>query len=182
MQYTNFADRMIRAVHGKIRYTESVVNIRLDDLVSPSQEAFTLLLYRNGYQKWIWLHDKAFSSSGVSDTTDGEGGTPGYQYTTQRRDLTSRNGGWSRAGMLKFNEMYKMVQENRDRDKGGFSTEYMEHCLEKKNRKRKRKRISNVVEQSLKISDDLGELMSALLENTGGDGRGEEVSTNRTAV
>jgi hypothetical protein len=77
MQYTEFANRMIRAVHGKIRYTESVTKKQFDDLVSPSQEAFALLLYRNGYQNWIWLHHEASSSSGVSDTTDGEGRSQG---------------------------------------------------------------------------------------------------------
>ena len=105
MQYTEFADRMIRAVHGKIKYGESAAKKKLDDLVSPSQEAFTLLLYRNGYESWLWMHKELVSSSGASDATDGEGGLdgcPGYQYTSRTIDLTSRNGGWSREGMLKF--------------------------------------------------------------------------------
>jgi hypothetical protein len=47
--YTKFADRMICVVYGKSRYGASSTATLFDDLISPSQEAFTLLLYR----KWI---------------------------------------------------------------------------------------------------------------------------------
>ena len=67
--------------------------------------------------------------------------------------------------MLKYNELYKLVRENRDIDKGSFSIDYMEHWLEKNKRTRKRKRDSDVGQQTLKISDDLGELMGVLLDN-----------------
>jgi hypothetical protein len=42
--YTKFADGIICAVHGKSRYGTSSTTTLLDDLISPSQEAFTLLL------------------------------------------------------------------------------------------------------------------------------------------
>ena len=48
-QYTEFCDRMIRAVHGKSRYSDKAANTLFGALVSPSQEAFALLLYINGY-------------------------------------------------------------------------------------------------------------------------------------
>jgi hypothetical protein len=57
LQYTEFTDRMIRAVHGKSRYGEKAVHTLFGSLVSPSQEAFTILLYRNGYHKWVWMHN-----------------------------------------------------------------------------------------------------------------------------
>ena len=49
-QYTEFADRMIRAVYGKTRYSPGSSTTLFDDLISPSQEAFALLLYKNGYE------------------------------------------------------------------------------------------------------------------------------------
>jgi hypothetical protein len=49
--YADFIDRMICAVHGKSRYGEKAVHTSFGPLVSPSQEALTMLLYRNGYQK-----------------------------------------------------------------------------------------------------------------------------------
>ena len=53
-------------------------------LVSPitSQEAFTMLLYMNGYQKWVcMMHNRSESSEGSEgsngDTSDD---SPGYIY------------------------------------------------------------------------------------------------------
>jgi hypothetical protein len=99
--YTEFADRMIRAVHGKSRYGNSSTAILLDDLISPSQEAFTLLLYRNGYKNWVWMHNHAsLSSEGSEDSNvtfegdeDEEDGCPKYSYTKRTAmDFTSRDG------------------------------------------------------------------------------------------
>ena len=178
MQYTEFADKMIRAVHGKIRYAESATRDLFDDIVSPSQEAFTLLLYRNGYQHWLWKHGESLTSSGTSDVTDGDMGSssdagPGYQYTTGRftgEVVTTRNGGWSRTGMLKFNELYEAVKESRKEDKGAFSNEYKAHWLDKSTRKRKRKHDDNTGgPRVLKISDDLGDLTDELLLDDAND-------------
>jgi hypothetical protein len=174
MQYSEFADKMIRAVHGKVRYAESAIKELFDDMVSPSQEAFTLLLYRNGYEHWLWKHGETVAPSGTSDVTEGETGSssdggPGYQYTNGNRfasgeGMTTRNGGWSRTGMLKYNELYEAVKESRNEDKGAFSKEYKEHWIDKSTRRRKRKRDDNTGgPRVLKISDDLGDLTGGLL-------------------
>jgi hypothetical protein len=113
LQYTEFTDRMIRAVHGKRRYSEKAANTLFGFLVLPSQEAFTMLLYKNGFQKWVWMHNGSVSSeaseASSGDTSDG---SPGYIYTARTSDLTSRNGEWSRMGMLKYDELYKKVKED----------------------------------------------------------------------
>jgi hypothetical protein len=107
----------------------------LDDLISPSQEAFTLLLYRNGYNNWVWMHKHASLSSKGSEESDvtikGEGeededGCPKYTYTKRMGgDFTSRNGGWwSRDGMKKYNTLSKKVQVDRKVDAGAFSEVY----------------------------------------------------------
>jgi hypothetical protein len=102
LQYTEFADRIIQAVHGKSRYSEKTANILFGSLVSPSQEAFIMCLYKNGFQKWVWMHNGSVSSR-ASEASNGDtsDGSPGYIYTARTSDLTSRNGGWSRLGMLK---------------------------------------------------------------------------------
>jgi hypothetical protein len=98
VQYTEFADRMIRAVYGKNRYSHNSSVALFDDLVSPSLEAFALLLYKNGYENWVWMHNNACLTSDVSDDTEEE--CPNYKYTTRTGgDFTNRNGGWSRDGM-----------------------------------------------------------------------------------
>jgi hypothetical protein len=103
-------------------------------LVSPSQEAFTMLLYKNGFQKWVWMHNGSVSSQ-ASEASNGNtsDGSPGYIYTGARTsDLTSRNGGWSRMGMLKYNELYKQIKEDRVVDNGAFDSECIMHWVEKK--------------------------------------------------
>jgi hypothetical protein len=58
-----------------------------EELVSPSQEAFTLLIYKNEYMNWVWIQNE----SGMSDTSNGgfDGASDGPEYL----ELTSRNGG-----------------------------------------------------------------------------------------
>jgi hypothetical protein len=178
--YTEFADRMIRAVHGKSRYGSSSTTTLLDDLISPSQEAFTLLLYRNGYNNWVWRHSHAgLSSEGSEDsnvTLDGkedEDGCPKYSYTKRTAgDFTSRNGGWSRDGMKKYNTLYKQVQEDRIADAGAFSEVYKAHRAHISGKKRKRRRDDGDQGQRLTISDDLGELLTAMDSTSDNPGTG----------
>jgi hypothetical protein len=44
--YTELADRMSRVVHGKSRYSEKAAKTLFGSLVSPSEEAFTMRLYK----------------------------------------------------------------------------------------------------------------------------------------
>jgi hypothetical protein len=90
------------------------------ELVSSSQEAFTLMLYKNGYKHWLWMQNE----SGTSDTSTGgfDGASNGleYLYTARTRDLTSINGGRLRSGMLKYNELYIKAKEDRLRVQAGL--------------------------------------------------------------
>ena len=166
---------MIRAVYGKSRYGTSSTSILFDDLISPSQEAFSLLLYRNGFDNWMWRHNHAGLSSGGSDDSNGtyeeeggEDGSPGYKYTKRSGDFTSRNGGWSREGMVKYNTLYQKVQEDRRRNAGAFGQVYKIHREEVCGKKRKRRR-EGIVQSQLTISDDLGELLTAMSAGEGAD-------------
>jgi hypothetical protein len=121
---------VIYVIHGKRQYGEKAAKTLFGDLVSPSQEAFTLLLYRNGYQNWVWMHNESILLSEASEDSTGNfdgtlmEGSPGYLYTVRTIDLTSRNGGWSRSGMLKYNELYLKVKDEQVADKGKFDTDY----------------------------------------------------------
>jgi hypothetical protein len=145
------------------RFGEKAVHTLFGSLVSPSQEAFTMLLYRNGYQKWVWMHNVSVSS-GASEGSHGDtsDGFPEYVYTARSSDLTSRNGGWSRTGMLKYNDLYKQVKKDRLEDNGAYDREYIAHYMEKSKNKRKRRRDNEGQLQSLTVSDDIGDLLGAL--------------------
>jgi len=166
--YTDFADRMIRAVYGKSRYSSSSGAKLFDDFISPSQEAFALLLYSNGYDNWVWMHAHASLSSDGSDdsngTEGGEGddGRPPYKYTKRTGDFTSRNGGWSKEGMRLYNDLYKTVQDNRLNDNGAFGRAYQVHRSQMSGKKRKRRNNDGDPSQQMTISDDLGQLLTAM--------------------
>jgi hypothetical protein len=67
---------MIRAVHGKSIFSSKAATTDFEDLVS--QEAFTLLLYRNGYKNWVSVHDtSAMTSSSQESEADQR---PAYQH------------------------------------------------------------------------------------------------------
>jgi len=178
--YTDFADRMIRAVYGKSRYSSSSAMALFDDFISPSQEAFALLLYKNGYDNWVWMHSHASLTSDGSDDSngtygggEGEQGCPPYKYTKRTGDFTSRNGGWSKEGMRLYNDLYKKVQDNRQTNNGVFGKAYLEHRSQISGRKRKRRSNDGDPSQQMTICDDLGQLLNAMdgcdgIEHAGG--------------
>jgi hypothetical protein len=87
---------------------------------------------------------------------------PPYKYTARASEMTNRNGGWSRAGMLNYNALYLKVKENQVKNKGVFEKDYKEHWKEIYSPRNKRKRSSGGRFQVLTISDDLGELLTAV--------------------
>jgi hypothetical protein len=97
--YTDFEDRMAHAVYGKSRYSPSSNTTLFEDVISPSKEAFALLLYKNGYENWVWMHNHAcLTSDGSEDTvggeTESEEDCPQYKYRQRTVGaFTSRNGG-----------------------------------------------------------------------------------------
>jgi hypothetical protein len=98
----------------------------------------------------------------VSSKASEGSGFPGYVYTGRSSDLTSRNGGWSRTGMLKYNDLYKQVKKYRLEDNGAYDREYIAHYVEKIKNKRKRRRDNGSQLGSLTVSNDIGDLVGAL--------------------
>lgn len=154
-QYSQFADWMIRAVHGKTSYADKAGsrNEVFSAFVTISQEAFALLLYKNGYENWIWMHNNAATSEEDDDDK------PGYLYTNIRgRDglvFTSRNGGWSAEGMEEFNRLCSKVKGSRLEDKGSFDEHYREHWIETKRPSKYKRQRPNRQIQVASIYNDL---------------------------
>ena len=155
--YSEFADWIIRAMHGKCGYADKAGsrNGLFSNIVPISQEAFALLLYKNGYDNWIWSHNNAATSDETDETEDEK---PAYKYTnTKGREgmiFTSRNGGWSAEGMQEFNRLYGKVKESRRDDQGAFDTHYKDHWMTtKKQSKYKKKRASREVHVTSIMND-----------------------------
>jgi hypothetical protein len=137
---------MVRAVHGKCGYALKAgsKSMMFSTFVTVSQEAFALLLYKNGYNNWLWKHNNAATSDDTDADTEGGETQPGYLYTstgaTEGSAFTTRNGGWSTEGMQEFNALYAKVKESRTTDRGKFDTHYKKHWRETKMASRYRRR------------------------------------------
>jgi hypothetical protein len=155
--YSGFADYMLRTVHGKCGYSQKAGSRSrlLSDFVPISQEAFALLLYKNGYEDWLWKYNEGVSS----EDTDSSDRRPGYKYTsamaTEGTAFTCRNGGWSPEGMKEFNRLYDLVEQSRTADNGSFDTHYKTHWREHRCVSKYKKRKRGIVPTVTSIRDDL---------------------------
>ena len=54
-QYIQFVIRMLPPVYGKEIWNDMAEKTKLSEFVTASQEAFALLLYKNGFESWLWM-------------------------------------------------------------------------------------------------------------------------------
>jgi hypothetical protein len=143
--YSEFADYMVCAVHGKVAYAQSAGSktTMFSSCIPVSQEAFALLLYKNGYNNWIWKNENGATSSDDSDPETEI--NPGFLYTNSNgvkgTAFTKRNNGWSEAGMQEFNKLCVKVKESRAADNTTFDAHYKTHwratkCISKYKRRK----------------------------------------------
>lgn len=110
-----FAGELLECVSGKRAWgarkkykatiSEAKSNETGESIVTISDEAFALLMYENYMDKWIERYH------------DEKRGEPGKKRIAGRYTKSSigycEYGGWSEDGVLRFNELCKMVQEDR---------------------------------------------------------------------
>ena len=114
--YMVFCDVVLAQIVGKHDWKVNSGRKKLSEYVTTSNEAFGLLLLENSWTTWKEMAGNADSGQYISNkplyTLNGAG--------------TKKNGGWKPEGWLRFNELAKMVQEDRNNDVSGFETIYME--------------------------------------------------------
>ena len=155
-QYIQFIVRMLPPVYGKEMWNEIVIKEKFTEFVTASQEAFALLLYKNGYEAWSWIGSDSSSSSDSS----GNGGVvarPVFKYIARSKEhVMARNSGWTMQGLEEFNALYNMVKVDRLAHGRDFDEALLDYYMEKKAKKR-RSIVSEDMRarKSMKISDDL---------------------------
>jgi hypothetical protein len=164
-QYIQFVTRMLPPVYGKEIWNEVAVKTRLSDFVTASQEAFALLLYKNGYEAWSWMSDSSSSS-------DGDGAEkPGFKYTSRSKNrVTGRNSGWTVEGLTAFNTLYALVTKDREDNGQAFDDALLKYYEERTTKKRRRDPVEDRgIRQRLEVCDDLAGLVD---ETSGGEENG----------
>ena len=139
-----FVHVIIRAGIPTAIFDMELSKTNLCDFVSVSTEAFILLSYRNGYQRWKWMHEHGVESSSVESA----GGSsteaaPDFLYTSQAR--LNRNGGWSRQGLICYKEYYEEIKRKREMYKE-FSSFFLEWCKSKGCMRRKKDVLFMVIQ------------------------------------
>ena len=102
-----------------------------DKLVTISDEAFALLMYENYEDKWTKQGSAQAGQSEQSRKKVIRG-----KYTLQNSG-TCKYGGWSHAGMRRFNELYDLVVEDRACPQAAaVEKEFLNYCIKEGNRKK----------------------------------------------
>ena len=175
-QYIQFVTRMLPPVYGKEVWNEVAGKTKLSNFVTASQEAFALLLYKNGYEAWSWMLSDSSSSS------DGEE-VPTFKYTSRPKNgVTGRNSGWTVEGLTAFNTLYAMVTKDREDNGDVFDDALLSYYEERNTKKRRRVPVEDRgTRQRLTICDDLAGLVDETLASNTVPSGDEEIS-NMEAV
>jgi hypothetical protein len=164
-QYIQFVTRMLPPVYGKEIWNEVVVKTKLSNFVTVSQEAFGLLLYKNGYEAWSWMLSDSSSSS------DGDGieapKQPTFKYNSKSiNHVMGRNSGLTVEGLNAFNTLYVLVTKDREDNGEAFDDALLKYYEKRNNKKRKRVPVDDRgTRHKLKICDDLAGLVDEELES-----------------
>jgi len=102
-----------------------------DKLVTISDETFALLMYENYEDKWTKQGNEQAGQSVPSGKKVIRG-----KFTVQNSG-TCKYGGWSHAGMRRFNELYDLVVEDRACPQAAaVEKEFLDYCVKDGNKKK----------------------------------------------
>ena len=102
-----------------------------DKLVTISDKAFALLMYENYKDKWTKQGNEQEGQSVPSGKKVIRG-----KFTVQNSG-TCKYGGWSHAGMKRFNELYDLVVEDRACPQAAaVEKEFLDYCIKEGNKKK----------------------------------------------
>ena len=163
-QYIEFVICMLPPVYGKEIWSEVAEKTKLSAFVTASQEAFALVLYKNGYETWSWMQSDSPSSSLDGDGIETEQ-RPKFKYTSRSEShIMARNSGWTLEGLDAFNILYTRVVKDREENVDVFDKALLKYYEEMKIKKRRTVQIEEMGwRKRMRISDYLEVLMAEKL-------------------
>jgi len=122
--YVYFCEKFIKHVVGVQSFNRAWKNnASITELATPSDEALALLLLENSLLRWTAEFDKVGRGEVVTKD-DKQLPKPLYTSSNNHRGelkgFTRRYGGWSDQGIARFNELYKMVRDDRVKHSSWF--------------------------------------------------------------
>ena len=122
-KYCIFIDKFVRAVVGAAKFGGKADKELLSRWCKVGDEALALLLIENQEERWkfSFAHPHERKCPLPGKFTDG--GKPAKEGGKNRA-----NQGWSKAGLLRFNELFEMVENDRNTDAGmRLEIAYLQH-------------------------------------------------------
>jgi hypothetical protein len=108
--YTWFLSNFLKNGVGGKTWNHLHLRIPISKFVTPSTEAIVLLIFENNYNRWL---DEAQNGSADRKNLAPSLYTNGGISQRGGRATSKQGGGWSQAGIERFNELVKNVKEDR---------------------------------------------------------------------
>lgn len=162
--YIFFCDRFFKCIVRVSVYNERWDSLQtMSDIATPSDEALALLILENNEARWLQEIETQRDPSLGGEKK----GLPKAKYTnsgknSSNRGFTKRFSGWSSAGIERFNELLRLVKEDRSANGQWFDG----IVLERKKNKESVKSIAKTQTGIIKADNDLFDYM---LRRSGND-------------
>ena len=162
--YFDFATYFIAPVVGKRHFESNNWQLIFKEYCTISDEAFALLVFENNYNRWLnmalnnnWTESSVrpeYTTGGNTNQTpklvkaskvnkkgnqSKSGLKPEEEEVHENNSSTSMYQGWSIQGIRRFNELYKLVKNERESDLGcQFELDYLQYCIDKKDQTKRK--------------------------------------------
>jgi len=136
-----FADTFLSRVVGMAFWRKHCAKLPISEMATISDEAFTLLLLENYWDQWSTKNlDEYKSEVTIDETTNQKKKRKAtWGKFTSGAWGSRRFGGWSKEGLVRFNQLYSQVEQDRKKDNAAEVEEtYRLKCVNSKKAKKER--------------------------------------------
>ena len=116
--YYDFINYFVSTVIGKMDYKRKSCIEVLSSYATVSDEAFAILCFENNFDTWMDMGLRGDKKTSMVPRKYTNGG-----ISQNRKASSQHNRGWSDEGLHRFNELFDLVQKNRETP---FAKEYEE--------------------------------------------------------
>ena len=148
--YYDFINYFVSTVIGKMNYKRKSCIEVLSSYATVSDEAFAILCFENNFDTWMDMGLRGDKKTSMVPRKYTNGG-----ISQNRKASSQHNRGWSDEGLHRFNELFDLVQKNRETP---FAKEYEENFrkwCEAKAAGNKQKKVEKLYVEAVQVRHEL---------------------------
>ena len=128
----------------------NVCDILLSNYATVSNKAFAILIFENNFDTWLDMGKKGIRSNSDVPRRYTNGGS-----STCKVASSQHNKGWSDKGLIRFNELFDLVEKNRAEPYAKeFEENFRKYCKDKAS-VNKKKKIQDLYREVVQIRHEL---------------------------